>query len=66
MTVVIAQDKKSATIHYDNGKSINLHHSDGRVEDLVILMLMPCVTTEISLPRLINSLQDTSEISVAS
>lgn len=56
--IVINRDKTQATIHYENGKSVNLYHSEGLVVDLIAELLYGYETYN----QYINSFEDTLEI----
>jgi hypothetical protein len=61
--VVVNQDKTQATLHYSNGRTVHLSHSEGLVLDLVALMLAPIgVQHQVTMLGLLRSLEDTAEI----
>jgi len=60
MEVTLSTDRKTATLHYPHsGKTFQLHHSEGEVQELVILFLSKSSGSAATLVAHLHGLEET-------
>lgn len=68
MEVMMSADRKTATLYNPYiDKSFGLYHSEGKVEDLVLMFLMPSscpARFEMTMTGYMNSFEDTAVIEI--